>query len=67
MLIVENDPIIALDFEDTIIGFGVRTVRTASTVARSLQMMAERLPDFILRDDVVIKAMQGAIGPESRR
>ena len=33
VLIVEDDPIIALDFEDTIIGFGVRTVRTAASVA----------------------------------
>ena len=29
VLIVEDDPIIALDFEDTILGFGVKTVRTA--------------------------------------
>ncbi len=27
VLIVEDDPIIALDFEDTILGFGVKTVR----------------------------------------
>jgi hypothetical protein len=36
VLIVEDDPIIALDFEDTIIGFGVKTVRTAASVARAL-------------------------------
>jgi hypothetical protein len=29
VLIVEDDLIIALDFEDTILGFGVKTVRTA--------------------------------------
>ena len=33
VLIVEDDPIIALDFEDTILGFGVKTVRTAASVA----------------------------------
>ena len=34
VLIVEDDPIIALDFEDTILGLGVKTVRTAGSVAR---------------------------------
>ena len=34
VLIVEDDPIIALDFEDTILGFGVKTVRTAASVAQ---------------------------------
>ena len=29
VLIVEDDLLIALDFEDTIIGFGAKTVRTA--------------------------------------
>ncbi|MDP3075079.1 MAG: response regulator, partial [Bradyrhizobium sp.] len=32
VLIVEDDPIIALDFEDTILGFGVKAVRTAGNV-----------------------------------
>ena len=45
VLIVEDDPIIALDFEDTILGFGVTAVRTASSVARALDMIAERAPD----------------------
>ena len=36
VLIVEDDPIIALDFEDTILGFGVKRVRTAASVARAL-------------------------------
>ncbi len=42
VLIVEDDPLIALDFEDTILGFGVKTVRTAGNVARALEMIAER-------------------------
>ena len=50
VLIVEDDPIIALDFEDTLLGFGVTTVRTAQTVARALAMVAERQPDFALLD-----------------
>ena len=36
VLVVEDDPIIALDFEDTILGFGARTVRTAGSVTRAL-------------------------------
>jgi CheY-like chemotaxis protein len=50
VLIVEDDPIIALDYEDTILGFGVRTVRTAGNVATALEMIAERPPDFALLD-----------------
>ena len=50
VLIVEDDPIIALDFEDTILGFGVRAVRIAGNVARALDLIAERIPDFALLD-----------------
>jgi CheY-like chemotaxis protein len=50
VLVVEDDPIIALDFEDTILGLGVKTVRTAASVARALQMIADRAPDFALLD-----------------
>src|SRR6266480_4654550 len=50
VLIVEDDPIIALDCEDTILGFGVKTVRTAANVARALDMIADRAPDFALLD-----------------
>jgi CheY-like chemotaxis protein len=50
VLIVEDDPIIALDFEDTILGFGVKRVRTAASVARALDIIAERAPDFALLD-----------------
>jgi CheY-like chemotaxis protein len=50
VLIVEDDPIIALDFEDTILGFGVKAVRTAGNVASALDLIAERAPDFALLD-----------------
>src|SRR6266851_8087065 len=50
VLIVEDDAIIALDFEDTILGFGVKTVRTAASVAKALEMIADRAPDFALLD-----------------
>ena len=50
VLIVEDDAIIALDFEDTVIGFGVKTVRCAGSVARALQLIDDRAPDFALLD-----------------
>jgi CheY-like chemotaxis protein len=50
VLVVEDDAIIALDFEDTILGFGVKAVRTAGNVARALELIADRAPDFALLD-----------------
>ena len=50
VLIVEDDPIIALDFEDTVLGFGVKTVRCAGSVAHALMLIDERAPDFALLD-----------------
>jgi len=50
VLIVEDDVIIALDFEETILGFGVKRVRTAARVAQAFEMIAERAPDFALLD-----------------
>ena len=50
VLIVEDDAIIALDFEDTILEFGVRSVRSAGSVARALELIADRAPDFALLD-----------------
>ena len=50
VLVVEDDPIIALDFEETIAEFGVKTVRIAGSVTRALQLIEERRPDFALLD-----------------
>jgi CheY-like chemotaxis protein len=50
VLIVEDDPIIALDLEDTILGFGVKAVRCAASVAHALMMIEERVPEFALLD-----------------
>jgi CheY-like chemotaxis protein len=50
VLIVEDDPIIALGVEDMIVGFGVKSVRTAGSVAKALAMIAERTPEFALLD-----------------
>jgi CheY-like chemotaxis protein len=61
VLIVEDDPIIALDFEDIILGLGVKTVRTAATVAKALEMIAGRAPDFALLDVGLVREKSFAI------
>ena len=61
VLIVEDDPIIALDFEDTILGFGVKTVRTAGSVARALDLIADRAPDFALLDVGLVREKSFAV------
>ena len=50
VLIVEDDAIIALDFEETLLGLGVTTVRTAATVDQALVLIDSRGPDFALLD-----------------
>jgi CheY-like chemotaxis protein len=61
VLIVEDDPIIALDFEDTILGFGVPKVRTAGRVAMALDMIADRAPDFALLDVGLVREKSYAV------
>jgi CheY-like chemotaxis protein len=61
VLIVEDDPIIALDFEDTILGFGVKTVRTAPSVARALALIDQQPPEFVLLDVGLIREKSFAV------
>ena len=61
VLIVEDDPIIALGFEDTISGFGVKAVRSAGSVSRALKMIEERTPDFALLDVALVRETSFAI------
>jgi len=61
VLVVEDDPIIALDFEDTILSFGVKTVRTAANVARALELIANRPPEFALLDVSLIREKSYAV------
>src|SRR3977135_1931515 len=61
VLIVEDDPIIALDFEQAVLGFGAKTVRTAANVARALEMIAGRPPDFALLDVGLIREKSFAV------
>ena len=61
VLIVEDDPIIALDFEDTILRLGVKTVRAAGNVTRALRLIEERPPDFALLDIGLVRENSFAV------
>ena len=61
VLIVEDDPIIAIDFEDRLLGFGVTSVRTVGSVARALNAINARAPDFALLDVELIREKSFAI------
>jgi len=61
VLVVEDDAIIAMDFEDTILGFGAKTVRVAANVSRALQLIAERAPDFALLDIGLVQEKSFAV------
>lgn len=61
VLIVEDDPLIALDFEDRILGFGVKSVRAAGSVAGALDLIADRLPDFVLLDVALVREKSFAV------
>jgi CheY-like chemotaxis protein len=61
VLIVEDDPIIGLGFEDMILGFGVKTVRTAASVAQALDMIRDRAPDFALLDVGLVREKSFAV------
>jgi CheY-like chemotaxis protein len=50
VLIVEDDPILALDLEETVLRLGVKQVRTTANVAGALDMIAARAPDLALLD-----------------
>lgn len=50
VLLVEDNMIIALDTEEMVRRAGIRDVRTAGNVARALQAIEERAPDFALLD-----------------
>ncbi|MBR0854975.1 response regulator [Bradyrhizobium liaoningense] len=61
VLIVEDDPIIAIDFEDRLVGFGVTSVRTVGSVAQALDAIAKQTPDFALLDVELIRETSFAV------
>jgi CheY-like chemotaxis protein len=61
VLVVEDDPIIALGLEDTILALGVSTVRVAANVASALRMIDQRPPDFALLDVGLVNEQSFAV------
>ncbi|MCK1388307.1 response regulator [Bradyrhizobium sp. 21] len=61
VLIVEDDPIIAIDFEDRVLGFGVKGVRTVGSVTQALDAINKRRPDFALLDVELVREKSFAI------
>jgi DNA-binding NtrC family response regulator len=61
VFVVEDDAIIAMDLEDTILSFGVKTVRIAANVSRALAHIAERAPDFVLLDIGLVQEKSFAV------
>jgi CheY-like chemotaxis protein len=61
VLVVEDDPIIALDYEDMILGFGVKSVRVAANVAKALELIDHRPPQFALLDVGLIREKSFAV------
>src|SRR4051794_2934798 len=45
-LSVEDVSILSRHFEDTLLGFGVKTIRTAQTLARALALIEQAPPDL---------------------
>ncbi|MBR0737307.1 response regulator [Bradyrhizobium liaoningense] len=61
VLVVEDDPIIAIDFEDRLLAFGARHVRSAGSVMQALDAIEKRAPDFALLDVELIREKSFAI------
>ncbi|CAN5215609.1 response regulator [soil metagenome] len=64
VLVVEDDPLIALDASETIRAFGVASVRTAGSVAGASRLIAERAPDFVLLDVGLIREKSFAVAEQ---
>ncbi|MCK1358638.1 response regulator [Bradyrhizobium sp. 199] len=61
VLVVEDDPIIAIDFEDRLLGFGVTDVRTVGSVRQALDAIVNRAPDFALLDVELVRETSFAV------
>jgi CheY-like chemotaxis protein len=61
VLIVEDDPLLRLDLEDTILRLGVKSVRSAANAALALEMIAEREPNLALLDVGLVREKSFAI------
>ena len=61
VLIVEDDPLLRLDLEDTILRLGVKSARSAANAAMALKLIAEREPAFALLDVGLVEEKSFAV------
>jgi CheY-like chemotaxis protein len=61
VLIVEDDPLLRLDLEETILRLGVESVRSAANAAVALQLIADREPSFALLDVGLVQEKSFAV------
>jgi CheY-like chemotaxis protein len=61
VLVVEDDPIIALGLEDTLLDLGIARVRVAASVANALQMIDDSAPEFALLDVGLVREKSFAV------
>jgi CheY-like chemotaxis protein len=61
VLIVEDDPLLRLDLEDTVLRLGVKSVRSAGNAALALEMIAEREPSLALLDVGLVREKSFAV------
>jgi CheY-like chemotaxis protein len=61
VLIVEDDPLLRLDLEDTILRLGVKSARSAANAALALKLIAERAPAFALLDVGLVEEKSFAV------
>jgi CheY-like chemotaxis protein len=67
VLVVEDNMIIALDTEDTLLELGVKSVQVESTVAGALAAIEEREPDFAIVDFNLGVESSAPVGEELAR
>jgi len=59
ILIVEDEPIVSRDIQQTIVSFGYEVAATASTGEEAVKKAAEWTPDLVLMDIVLKGDMDG--------
>ena len=59
ILIVEDEPIVSRDIQDTIVSFGYEVAATASSGEEAVKKAAEWTPDLVLMDIVLKGDMDG--------
>jgi len=64
ILIVEDDPLLALDFSDTLTSIGVASVRRAARSQDALAMIAEHAPDFAVLNVALVRETSFAVAEQ---